>query len=472
MFVPDEEAAHGIDCWAQAVQAIRTGELWPEWPPTGAAFSLILPGGAGLCVSGDQGVGGRAVAARGGGALAGVRHLHWEEAGALGIAPPEDEAEATLSLQGHPVYVVSTAGGNAAAMARALARRAFGGWWSGRAGAGRGDGRPPAPDPSAEAAALAEVEGRLVFRALTEDDPVPLALQVALVRRERRLGLADGEVAAQEQWEVEQGVPAYVGGRAAATLGGAAVGDIASQLAAVARLTAGRRLRLIAHALCVLLDRLEGAPSAARPLGKGRPWAPRAELADGWKMALTSGRAFSLQILLESHVRFDGGSRDDSAFQRALTTCDYVGLLQGQRERAAEADRARQALVDAIALGGGTLMVFDVRALGPAKVEVSGAAQSIHTGMTVYPQGARFQYVGGTRLAFTGIAVAEDRRSALLQTRVDVLLHVRGDGGRILPDAEAVFEQGLHLRLPGVDVRARTGVIQPIDGGYLVRVLS
>ncbi len=474
MFVPDEEAARVIEAWERAVTAVRAPGSWPGWPPAGAVFGLLLPGGAGLCLTASEAGPGRPVAGRAGGEMAGIRHLGWDDAAGLGVVPPVGDLDAAsgvaLSLGGSPL--VAVAPGGDAEMARSLGSLSFARWWSGRRQDPEAEAvAPPVPDIDPERAALATVEGRLLLRALTEDALETLALQIALVRRERRATRDDREVAAEERWETAEGLPAYLGGRAAALMRpGSAASAPAGELEELGGLPPSRRARVTGWALGILLDRLEALRGAAVP-GRARPWVTRPAFEEGWKAALDAGRAAGLQVLLESHVRFDGGSRDDAALSQALAAAGHSQALAEERARAEEARRARQALVDEILGGRGTLVVLDVGALGTAKIEAPSPAQSIHAGMAVYPRGAEFRYSGGTRLRFSGLALAEDRRSGLLQARVDARLVLSGDGADLQVDEEAVFESGLSLRLPGLEVRARTGTIRPIDGGMFIRLL-
>ena len=485
MFVPDEEAALRIEAWDAARAAGPGAGLWPGWAPAAPRTALVLPGEAGLCLSWAPPGLGQPIAARSGGTLPGAVHLRWAEAAAAGLPvapgePPRLRAEAedgscAVPWAGAALWVLDPGAAEPAALAAALHRDRFAAWWARQAGPAAAGEAPPDPfDGAPERAALLVVEGRLL-RAAVEAGPggtVERALQVALVRRERRADLPEEAIRREQQRESALGVPAYVGWRCASGLAGvpALPGALIEALGELERQSSARRALYGGWALAELLDRLE-AEAAPETAARPRAWAGRAVYPEGWKAALTSGRAADLDALLEAHVRFDGGSRDDAALQAALQAGGHGAALQATRAAAAEAAAARAALVERILGGEGTLVVFDVRQLGPGRVQAPEPAQAVHAGMSVYPAGATFDFPSATRLCFDRLALAEDRRSGLLQVRVQAQLAFSAGGGALQADQEAVFEQGLALRLPGLSVQARSGSIRAIDGGYLIRVL-
>ncbi len=528
MFVPDEESARWIEAWVAAGAGRRPpgaiGEVWPGWVPEAIPVGLILPGGAGLCLASAR-VGGREVAARGGGPLAGLRHLTWDDARRAGLPVAEAaSAGAHPWLRGTPGpdgTVVAPAGGTPAVFleADALGARAategggaaglpppfaiaavlygalFSAWW----GAVPGRAEPPVPDEAsdaggppaparaaaglepagAEQAALLAVEGRQLLELLEAAEGAERlrspAAALALVRRERRVEEAESAIALERWREMTEGLPAYVGWRCASALASGPArppeplpGPLAG-LADLAARAAGVRARLVGWGLALLLDRIEPlgpGPGATRP----RAWGGRLDLAGGWKALLASGRAPHLDALVEAHLTFDGGSRDDALVRAARAAHGYEQALEEARTRSAQASAARRTLFDQILRGPGTLVVFDVRELSGGSVRAAVPPQAIHGGMAVYPQGATFRFAGGTCVDVTGAAVAQDRSSGLLQVRVPARLAFGAEGGRVSAEDGAVFAEGLDLRLPGVRVRARTGSIRPIDGGYLIRV--
>lgn len=497
-FVPDEEAARWIEAWLRAVDPALAAGVWPGWDPARQAVGLALPGGGGWCVARAAAAGGRAVADRMGGTLPGVARLVDAPRGGAG-------AGGVLARAHIPGVVGCALGGTAVPtltdaaplpdLAARVAAALFALWWAGD----RSAPVPAAPawEP-AEAEALGVVEGRVLLAALRGDARTPevraswprLATQLALLRRERYACSEPDDPGAGEQaeaagaqgafaaggraMEVAAGLPAFVGAACAAALGGGGSGsapppELAAGLADLGLLPQPARRRLTGWGLATFLSRLEAAgPRDADPAA-GRAWAPPRAFPQGWRVALREG--VGLDRLLEAYVTFDGGSRDDAALTAALAAHGYAEALARSRVAAAAAEHARTALLAGILQGGGTLLVVDVRGLGVGRVAAPRPAELVHAGLAVHPAGVTFTYPRGTLLAFSGVPVAEDRRAGLLQVRVRGRLRLDGDG-TALGAAAADFSQGLELRVPGVRIRARTGSIQPVEGGYLLRLLG
>lgn len=497
-FVPDEEAARWIEAWLRAVDPALAAGVWPGWDPARQAVGLALPGGGGWCVARAAAAGGRAVADRTGGTLPGVARLADAPRGGAGagavLARALIPGVSACVLRDSVVPTLADAAPLPDLAARAAAAL-FALWWA-------GDRAAPVPAARAwepaEAEALAVVEGRVLLAALGGDARAPevqaswtrLATQLALLRRERYACLEpedgqageEGEAAGGQgafdvggrALEVVAGLPAFVGAGCAAALADGGSGtapppELAAGLADLGEVPQPARRRLTGWGLATLLSRLEAAGPRDAERASGRAWAPRRAFPQGWRVALREG--VGLDRLLEAHVTFDGGSRDDAALAAALAAHGHADALTRSRAAAAAAEHARTALLAGILQGTGTLLVVDVRGLGAGRVAAPRPAELVHAGLAVHPAGVTFTYPRGTLLAFSGVPVAEDRRAGLLQVRVRGRLHLAGDG-TALGAAAADFSQGLELQVPGVRIRARTGSIQPVEGGFLLRLLA
>lgn len=281
----------------------------------------------------------------------------------------------------------------------------------------------PDPDPSPVAAAMAELEELVRAEAMAAGpDRLARALRtLCLVRRERRGPLADEEIAWEDGAEVWDGLPAYVAGSAP-----------------------GNRPARAGAAGAHLLDQLD----------------------PGWQAAWEA-RPVPLTQLLERHVRFDGGEGDEALLLGAQGRHGYPRLLAAARDRIGAARRAREALVDQILTGEGTLLVVDTSALGEGFVEAAQAGQPVNAGMSVYAGDVAFRF-RGAEVFFRDVPVAQDRRAGLLQARIRGRLRMSGDGEPLA--GEAAFTERLEMELPGVTVRARAGSVQPLDGGLYVKL--
>lgn|GEM_PF-5500292 len=509
MFVPDEEAARQIEAWSVATAPGLAVDAFPGWDPAAQVLALPLPASGSWCLSRTPWTLGRPVAARDGGTLAGITFLSAQEASGLGFPGTVASAggagaEAPVCVfRGVPIVIAEPASVPADMAARVFTSL-FRLWWASKPG--REIPQVPLLPETPAAAALSAVEGRLLLQALAEvvAGPPPAAVdpaaasaiprlltQIALVRRERRADFGPEREADEQALEVGVGLSRYVGARCARPMAapGAAAAEgqrfrphgvapcaspppeLSAGLADLASLPFAQRCGYSGWALSLLLDAVESlrGGTGEDAVAARRPWAQRPAFADGWRAALASGAAFD--PVLELHVRFDGGSRDEAALAAALAAHGHTQALEQARALAAEAGGARRALVDGILQGEGTLVAIDIRELGVARVEAPTAAQAVHAGLAVYPDGASFSFGGGTRLHFHRLPVAEDRRSGLLQTRVQARLRLHGDGTAIVGGRPATFSDGLDLTAPGIRLRAARGTIESIEGGYLLRLI-
>ena len=459
MFVPDEEAAGVLEPWLSATAREGTAEIWPGWPQATPVFGLHLPHGGGVCLRWFPEAVGRQVAGRAGAPHAGLAHLDGAEAERLGLpGPPDADAGPRLAeLDGVPV-VVSTG-----RVPRALLwEAAFAPWWHARvpraARAAAAAWTPQLADP--EATALATVEGRLLagVHRLADEEAERTARTLALLRRERRGDWTAEREAAERALELLTGVACYVGWRCAG--GVPAVPDGLGQLSDPAR------TRIAGALLCAVLNLLAGTAPPPRRAASGRRQPP----AD-WREALLTGAATDLDELLEAHVRFEGGSRDDSLIRAACDRFGYDAVLSEARQAAELAAQARTALVERILRGPGTLLTFSIAELGPATITPAEPPQPVNAGLTLHASGARFEYPDGTLLDCPGVPLAEDRHGGLVHLRVAASLQFGGDGRSIDPNAEVQFTGGLDLRVGALRARAQRGSVRPIEGGWLVRMV-
>ncbi len=485
MFVPDEVTARAIEAWVAATDLELASGVFPGWEPATQSVALVLPEARGWILARAPWARGRPVAARRGGILPGISFLPAAQASDLGLPDPDvptprraDEGALTVVCRGVPV-VVTEPGGDPARLAAGVFTSLFAAWWSARTD--RGAPQVPLLPETPGAAALAVVEGRLLLQALREGargGPLErLVTQIVLVRRER---WADCEPAQEQDAravECAAGLARYAGACCAGRLALAArntpavpPAELIARLADLSAEPLPQRGGLTGWALASLLHLLEPVRGAAggEAVAGGRPWAQRRSFPDGWKAALSAGVAFDQVI--ESYVRLDGGSRDDAALVAALATYGHADALERARLLAAATADARRALIEGILRGEGTLLAIDIRRLGRPRVESPAPVQAVHGGLAVYPAGASFAFEAGPHLCFDRLPVAEDRRSGLLQTRVRARLRMQGDGAALRGGGRAVFTDGLDLTLPGMRLRAAGGTIEPVDGGYLLRL--
>lgn len=485
MFVPEPEAAARIESWAAAVDAGAAAGVWPGWDPSRQAVALHLPASGGWCLAGFPGTPGRRVAARRGGILPGVSYVLEAEGVALGlpgapVAALRDEeipgVTARIVLDRTVVVVVVEAAADPAwRTGGRLFAALFRLWWVANGGS---PDAPPVPMVStAETSAVLTVEGRVLLGALRGPDEeaalARAATQVALLRRDRRSGRAEAGIDAERRLEIALGLPSYIGTACAGARGVTEPpAELAEDLGDLGVLSVSRRCLAEGWALALLLDRLHGVHGGGASIDQGpagqRPWAQRPALPGGWQVALQRG--VHVDAVLEAHARFDGGSRDDAAVAAALAAHGYDRALGRARVLAAEAERAREALLGGILQGDGTLLVVDIRGLGEPRVEAPSPAEALHGGLAVYPRGAAFRFGGGIHLRFDPLPVAHDRRNGLLQSRLRAHLRLEGDQTTMGEGDGAIFTAGLDLAAPGVQLHATSGSIQPIDGGYLVRL--
>ncbi len=474
VFVPDEEMARTLEGWSRLLAADGLAELWPGWSAAAEPVAIVPPRSEGVFLLRGPADVGRPVAGRDGRTWPDLARVEARELSRIGFEAPRRPGESALHWRGRPPLPL--AGGAPSGVAAAdLVADWFARWW----GADRTSAaQAPAAigEESAEAGALTTVEGRLlaaILRGPCAPQPVwRQALQLLMVRRERRAALESEEIDRQRARELSGGLPLYVALRWAQGRAPAAAAERASALdAALADLGAGPlagRDAGVGLALCLVLDRMQATIEAAGALRRARvalEWRERVRRA---AQAATQG----LDAGLDAVLPLDGGSRDDAALRSALRTHGYAAALEASRQRFETAAEARRALVDRILHGSGTLMAVDVSALGaPAVRCAAGAPQAVHTRLHVYPEGADFRFPGGCRVTFD-LPVARDLGSGLLQARVAVRPVFAADGGA--PGeaaAAAAFTEGLELRLPGLELLAAAGTIHPIDGGYLLRLL-
>ncbi len=479
VFVPDEEAARLLERWLEATDLRLVRDVWPGWAPAGIGFGLVLPHAGGTVLRGLVHQPGQAVAARGSGSLPGLSHVEPERGERLGLGAGDAAAGPICfaSLDGQDIVLWTGTGQDTPGLARAILAAAFARWWTqslpeGVLEASWGvDGAPA----SVEDVALGTLEGRLLADALgargsrAADDAAlrRWALQLALLRRERRADWSEERLEGERCLEVLLGIPEYIGRRAARTLDphweDRGIEDLG-------RLGAQTRCRLGGALLAELLDQLDGL--GLEPAGpvRERTWVERPGRRLPWRDALRQDPAAGLDPLLERFVRFDGGSRDDAALAAALGQHGHAGLLEEERQRQRAAAGARESLLRQILQGPGTLLALDVSALGEPAIQCAEAPQPINSALAIYPRGATFVYGGGTRLDCAGQPVARDVRGGLVQVRIGAELRLHGDGAAVPAGAGFAFTQGLSLRAGGVRLQARRGKLMPIDGGWLVHL--
>ena len=474
VFVPDEEMARTLEGWSSLLAAEALAGLWPDWSPETTPVAIVPLGSDGVFLLRGPSDVGRPVAGRDGRTWPCLARVEARELDRIGIEAPGPSSEGVLRWQGQAPLPL--AGGPPSGVAAAdLVADWFARWW----GAGRpanAEGPTAIGEETAECAALTTVEGRLLATILREPcEPRPVwrrALQLLLVRRERRVPLEQADIDRQRARELRGGLPLYVALRWAQRRAPAAAAERAAALErALADLGAGTaagRDGSVGMALALVLDRMEATLDAAGSLR-------RAGVALGWRERVCRASQAAPQALdaaMEATLPLDGGSRDDAALRIALDVHGYAAALDAARKRIETAAVARSAFVERILHGSGTLMSVDVSALGaPAVHSAAGEPQPVHARLYVYPEGADFRFPGGCRVTFC-LPVACDLGSGLLQARVAARPVFAADGGADWPTgAAATFSEGLDLRLPGLQLLAAAGTIHPIDGGYLLRLL-
>lgn len=325
--------------------------------------------------------------------------------------------------------------------------------------------------------ALGNIEGRLLrFARRTPEDAInELALGFALIRRERRAQLDDEIVSYEQETEYYDGLPAYVSALALQRL----ASETHDPCPAFLRM-AGPDIRAKAS------RHLDARFSALERVNRRGLWARRqrfqltgmglAFLLDrimpSWKERAVSP-GVTLDALLEENVTFDGGSGDDSLIARIEMEFDYVQRLEEERAWAKEIEKMTRELLEGILSGQGLKLIFDISQLALTQAffkedhlhEVNEQLQ-VHTGPVTF-------HFGPTSLAFDGPPVIEDRRSGLLHVCLPVQRYrVEGDGSRFHLVKPAEFTEGLELNLGKVRVRAREGLIQPVDGALYIRITA
>ncbi len=334
----------------------------------------------------------------------------------------------------------------------------------------------PYPDDHHVNNALGNIEGRLLLEArTTPDGELPrLALAFALIRRERRAQLDDALIDYERAVEYYSGLATYVCLRALEAAGadyepcppfqrlaGESGFPMAggwldekhrAELAVVNRRGRGAVRRRFFHTgaeLALLLDRFHPG------------WKARIHQPDVW-----------LDTLLEEKVTFDGGVGDDAIIAEAEHRYDYVSLLEEERANAREMRERRQQLLQSILSGNGTMFIFDVSQLRLTDIRLDhDGLEAVNERLQVHTGAAFFQYGPATTLYFHGVPVVEDRESGLLEVRIpDRRLRISGDDSPFRLVKPAEFTEGFELNAGGVRVRARQGIIQPIDGAIYVKI--
>jgi hypothetical protein len=427
---PSAAARLALAEWAAVAAA---DSPWPGWSLRQTPLALVVPLGGGVFVAGHDDPGPAATPVEAGPWEQSLGPVHWlPGAAGEGLSGP---AVYPLALQGVPT-LFAVSGGGATGLGPLL-------WSEGfklhlRRTLGRHEPRLdvayPLDDPAVSA--LATVEGRLL-----RDGGAAYA--VALVRRERRGPLADDLVRYEQAVEVVAGLPAYVAHRVALALGGDP-SAVLEGLEDLGTLSPRRRLEASGLGLALLLDRE----------------------APGWKEQVGQR---TLDELLEAHVSFDGGEGDETTLAEAQARYRYPDLLAAARARADQAAAARRSLVEGILTGAGSLLTFNVAALGTAEVEAADPGESVNRSLTVYRGRVGFRYEAA-ELLFGDVPVAQDRRSGLLQARVPGRVRLSGDGRDLPADEAAEFTSGFQMDIRGVRVRARRGVLRPTDGGLYVEL--
>lgn len=333
----------------------------------------------------------------------------------------------------------------------------------------------PYPDDHPVNNALGNIEGHLLLEAArAPEEEVPnLALAFALIRRERRAHLDDDQILHERVYEVYEGLSTYVSVRLLERLAApdhrpspAFARLTGDGFAEAARAAANRRLEAL-------------RTINARGLGAGRrrfhySGLGLALLLDrfrpGWKDEI-DGVGVWMDTLVEEAVEFDGGERDDRVIARVEHEYDYVAKLREERDHARAVRRRKQELISDVLRGAGTVVIFDVSDLqlteshlDPERLEPIGDRLQIHTGR------AHFRY-GRTTLTFDGLPVIEDRYNGLFEVRLpEGRLRVRGDQSDIRVLKPARFTEGLDLRVGGVRVSARQGVIHPVGDAVYIKI--
>lgn len=491
VFVPDEEAAGWLTALEQAMQPAVAAGVWPGWVPSQPA-AVALRDGLGALVHGWAGAG-RPIAGRGGGVLDRVvlvpaaEVASWTGTAAGGAAGGRGDGLPTARDAAPIVLAVDEP--SAAALAEVFYAAAFRRSCGLRAQPEAGAPPRPAAVEDPGLIALAHLEGRLLAEAVgpaaATGSGTPgleaLALQVALVRRERRALLDDAAVAEERQAERELGLPAYVGRRCALRLGASRLGPREREaLQGLGRQAQGERYRLSGCALALLLDLLGARPwGGPRSASTDGAWGPVVHGAlgeggrpagggDAWRCAELA--RVDLDAALERLLAFDGGARDDAALAAAQRRHDFPALWRAERDAVAEAEHVRQALVDQILQGPGTLLVCDVRGLGVPVVVPHAPPEAVNASVELYRVGGTFRYAGGRTVIAREGPVAHDRRAGLLQMRVATRLAFSVDLQGLRPGDAVAFDQGLALEVPGLRIAAGSGQLVRIDGEFLVRL--
>lgn len=331
------------------------------------------------------------------------------------------------------------------------------------------------PDDHPVNNALGNIEGHLLLeaqRAPAEDVP-QVALAFALIRRERRAQLEEEHVAYEQYHEAHGGLAMYA---AVCLLRRAAAEDyepspgfrrlVGERLPALATAAVERRLEVLRS-----INRRGLGANRRRFFFSGLGLALLLDrVRPDWKDALQTP-GVTLDTLLDGSVRFDGGAGDDDLIARVEYRYDYVGKLREEREHARAVRRRKEELITRVLSGPGRVFIFDVSELhltdadlDHERVEAIGERLRIHTGR------ARFRY-GATVLEFDGLPVVEDHHNGLFEVRLPARLAIEGDGTNLKVLRPTEFTEGLELRVDGVRVQARQGIIHPVGDAVYVKIM-
>ncbi len=331
------------------------------------------------------------------------------------------------------------------------------------------------PDDQPVNNALGNIEGHLLLEAYRapEEEVRQVALAFALIRRERRAQLQDEQIEYERFHETYEGLAMYAAVR---LLERAAAPDYEPS-PGFRRLLAGDLAPLAAAAVARRLEALRTINRKGLGANRRRFYYSGLGLAllldrlrPSWKDELRVPSVW-MDTILDASVNFDGGEGDDHVIAQVEYRYDYVSKLREEREHARAVRRRKDELIAQVLRGPGRVFIFDVSDLyltgldvDRDRLETIGERLRIHTGR------ASFRY-GQTVLEFEGVPVVEDRHNGLFEVRLPGRLAFVGDGSDIKVLRPAEFTEGLELRVNGVRVRARQGIIQPVGEAVYVKIL-
>ncbi|MDI3298622.1 MAG: hypothetical protein QJR08_05580 [Bacillota bacterium] len=466
-----------LTAWLEAVRIDEAGEpLWPGWRMRNSAVGFYTADGECVLVGHrNPPAGAHPVFLRGERVIGPVGYTVEAPArvkGGAAILPYRNQRTAFL-----PVEWSGEGNQDLESFVFLVIHQAFHAW-AGRLGVSVNpvqlEGSAAYPVDDAANNALGNLEGLLLADAVQGVQGMPLerwARAFALVRRERRAWMEDETVAYEQAMELREGPAGYVEWKAMERV------RQGYEPSAVFREITGQAGYL--HVAELQLKRLEemrrinylGRGALRRRFtysGLGMALVLE-RLEPGWPGRILPGGP-SLDDLLEEHVTFDGGDGDEALLRQVETRYDYDHRLLAEHDAADLRRQRKQELVDLVLRAPGTLLIFDVSRLRLLSATPPTEGERIHEGLTLYTRSASFRF-DGARLEVSGRPLVHDLRAGLLEVNVSGRVRLFGDEEELPPGRPALFEEGLLLRVDGLEVEAARGTVQSSGEALYIRLL-